>query len=80
MLTLFAAAYLKKEMKRVPEEWTGEIVMKLHNNRIKRAELAEEMGVTKPYISMVLNGVRNTPGMQERIEAAVDRLIERKRA
>ena len=67
-------------MKRVPEEWTGEVVKTLHNHKIKRAELAEELGVTKPYISMVLNGVRNTPGMQERIEAAVDRLIERKRA
>ena len=64
----------------MPEAWTGELLMKMHNNGIKRVQLAAEMGVTKAYISMNLNGVRSVPGMRERMEAAVDRLIERKEA
>lgn len=62
------------------EAWTGELLMKMHNNGIKRVQLAEELGITKAYISMILNGVRSTPKMRERMEAAVDRLIERKAA
>lgn len=61
----------------MPEEWTGELLMKMHNNRIKRVDLANELKVTKSYISMLLNGARFTPGARERMEAAVDRLIER---
>ena len=64
----------------MPEAWTGELLMKMHNNGIKRAHLAAEMGVTAAYIGMNLNGVRTTPGMRERMEAAVERLIERKAA
>lgn len=64
----------------MPEAWTGELLMKMHNNGIKRVQLAAEMGVTKAYISMNLNGARSVPGMRERMEAAVDRLIERKAA
>lgn len=61
----------------MPEEWTGELLKKMHNNRIKRVDLANELEVTKSYISMLLNGARFTPGARERMEAAVDRLIER---
>lgn len=64
----------------MPEAWTGELLMKMHNNGIKRVQLAEELGITKAYISMILNGDRSTPKMRERMEAAVDRLIERKAA
>ncbi len=60
----------------MPETWTGELLCKMHNKRITKGELAKELGVSKPYVSMVLNGVRNTKGMQERMEAAVDRIIE----
>ena len=61
----------------MPEEWTGALVMKMHNNRIRRAELAQELDHTAAYVSMVLNGKRKPKGIRERMEAAVDRLIER---
>lgn len=63
----------------MPEAWTGELLMKMHNNGIRRVHVAAELGLTKSYISMMLNGAKSTPGMRERMEAAVDRLIERKK-
>lgn len=62
----------------MPETWTGELICKMHNARITKGDLAQEMGVSKPYVSMVLNGVRNTKGMQERMEIAVARIIQRR--
>ena len=49
----------------------------MHNNRIGFAQLAEELGVTNRYVSMVLNGLRDPPGAEERFNAAVRRIIER---
>ncbi len=59
----------------MPEEWTGNLIGKMHNNRITYDALAAKLGVTKPYISMILNGVRKPDGARERLEAAVDALI-----
>lgn len=63
----------------MPKKWTGRLVGKMHNERITYDELAAELGVTKPYISMILNGKRNPDGIRKRMEDAVDRLIQRKR-
>lgn len=63
----------------MPEKWTGRLVGKMHNERITYDELAAELGVTKPYISMILNGKRNPDGIRVRMERAVDRLVQRKR-
>ena len=41
------------------EEWTCEIVWRLHKYRITKAELAKACGYTVPYISLVLNGGKN---------------------
>lgn len=38
------------------EEWTVEVVARMHKYRIKRSELATACGYTTTYISMVLNG------------------------
>lgn len=59
----------------MPEKWTGELVGKMHNNRITYDRLAAELGVTKAYISMILNGNRKPDGAKERLEAAVDTII-----
>lgn len=63
----------------MPEKWTGRLVGKMHNERITYDELAEELGFTKSYVSMILNGKRNPDGIRTRMEGAVDRLIQRKR-
>lgn len=63
----------------MPEKWTGELIGKMHNARITYDELAAEMGVTKSYISMILNGTRNPDGAQQRLEAAFDAVVAREK-
>lgn len=65
---------------KMPAKWTGEVVKKMHNNRITNDELAAEMSCTKSYISMILNGARNPDGGRERIEKAVNDIIARRKA
>lgn len=60
------------------EEWTGRIVGLLHTHRIMQAELAAEMGVTAQYISMVLNGKKSAKDIDERMESAIQAIIERR--
>ena len=64
----------------MPEKWTGRLIGRLHNERITYEELANELGVTKPYVSMILNGARKPAGIRERMEAAVSAIVERKKA
>lgn len=61
----------------MPEKWTGRLVGKMHNERITYDDLAAEMGVTKAYISMILNGKRSPDSIRARMEEAVNRLVER---
>lgn len=63
----------------MPEKWTGRLVGKMHNERVTFDELAKEMGVTKPYISMLLNGKRKPEGVQKRMEAALDAILQRRK-
>lgn len=62
----------------MPQKWTGEIVGKMHNERITYDALAKKLGVTKAYVSMILNGARNPQGAQERFEGALTELISEK--
>lgn len=43
-------------MRRLNEEWTAEIVGKLHRLNSTQIELAKKCGYTASYLSMVLNG------------------------
>lgn len=61
----------------MPEKWTGRLIGEMHNNCITYEQLANEIGVNKAYISMILNGRRKPSGIQERLEGAVKRIIER---
>lgn len=60
------------------ENWTGDIVAALHVHRIKQSELAQELNLTIQYVSMVLNGSRDPKGMKERMQAAINAIIERR--
>ena len=62
----------------MPEKWTGNIVGKLHNNGLKTADVAAELGVTRAYVSMVLSGKRKPPGIRKRMERATEAAIRRK--
>lgn len=59
----------------MPEKWTGELIGKMHNYRISYDDLGKKMGITKGYISQVLNGARKPPNAQLRFENAVSALI-----
>ena len=43
----------------------------MHLKGITKKELAQRLGVTPEYVSMVLNGHRNPEGAEQRFRAAV---------
>lgn len=61
-------------------EWTGRIVGLLHTHKITQSELASEMGVTAQYVSMVLNKKKSPKGIEERMEAAIQTIVEHRNA
>lgn len=58
----------------MPAQWTAEIVGQMHKYKIAKKRLAEKMGVTPEYVSMVLNGHRNPAGAEQRFRDAVNEL------
>lgn len=63
----------------MPEKWTGDLIGKMHNEKITYDEVAAELGVTKAYVSMLLNGTRKPPNIQSRMEGAVDAIIQKRK-
>lgn len=60
------------------EKWTGNLVGKMHNEGVTYQDIADEMAVTKSYISMILNGSRKPKGIRERMENAFAAVVERR--
>jgi hypothetical protein len=60
----------------MPQEWTAEVVAKMHLAKITTKRLAEESGYTPEYVSMVLNGHRDTEIARTTILSALDRLVD----
>lgn len=61
----------------MPKKWTGDLVGLMHTNRISFQALADKLGVTNRYVSMVLNGHRDPPGAEEKFRAALDELLSK---
>lgn len=61
------------------EKWTGRLIGRMHNERVTYDDLAAEMGVTKSYISMILNGTRKPEGIKDRMEAAFNAVLAKKK-
>lgn len=59
----------------MPKKWTGDLVGLMHNQRISFQALADKLGVTNRYVSMVLNGHRDPPGAEKRFQTAVCEII-----
>ena len=59
----------------MPAQWTANLIGNMHLNGFSKKQLAEQMGVTPEYVSMVLNGHRAPEGAQERFEKALKNLI-----
>ena len=62
------------------EVWTGVLIGRMHVHEVRIQDLAEEAGYSKGYISMILNCKKKPPGARERLEAAFERIIERRSA
>lgn len=61
------------------EKWTGRLVGKMHNERIRAEDVASELGVSTAYVSMILNGKRKPADAKGRFEAAVNTIIQRRK-
>ena len=64
----------------MPAQWTAVIIGQLHLNGITAKELAAEVEWHPKYLSRVLNGVVNPSGAEEKLSAALDRIIQRRSA
>ena len=61
----------------MPEKWTGDIIGKMHANRVSHASLAKQLGCTKAYVSMVLNGTRRPAGAEQKFNEALDAILQK---
>lgn len=63
----------------MPEKWTGRLVGRMHNANVTCEDLAAELGVSRPYVSMILNSVRKPDGIQKRMEEAFDSVVSKRK-
>lgn len=59
------------------KKWTGNLVGLMHDHKISKTMLAEELGVTREYVSMVLNEHREPAGAADRFNEAALNIIQR---
>ena len=59
----------------MPEKWTGELLMIMHNNKIRCAEVAKKLGISNAYTTQILNGLRSPSRMEEKMRAAVEDIL-----
>ena len=52
------------------EKWTGDLIGRMHNADITLEDLAVEIGKTKAYVSMILNGHRKPANARQLLEEA----------
>ncbi|NLW79498.1 MAG: hypothetical protein GXY32_08830 [Ruminococcaceae bacterium] len=57
------------------EEWTGTLVGRMHTHKVTRKRLAQHMGLTQEYVSMVLNGKKTPKNAHTRFSTALEALI-----
>ena len=62
----------------MPEKWTGRLIGRMHNERVTYDDLSKELGCTKSYISMILNGRKKPKKARERLEAAFESILKKK--
>ena len=58
-------------------QWIGDFVGRMHRYRVTITQIAQEMGVTREYLSMILNGHREPTGIDKRMNEALDNLIQK---
>ncbi|MEG1075007.1 MAG: helix-turn-helix transcriptional regulator [Ruthenibacterium sp.] len=56
-------------------QWTAAFFGELKCNHISQKLLAEKIGVTPEYVSIILNGKREPKGAESKFRTALDKLI-----
>lgn len=59
--------------------WTGDLIGKMHVHEVSQEELAEELGCSKAYVSMILNGSRTPVDAKERLQEAFNRVLMKRK-
>ena len=60
-------------------QWIGDFVGRMHRHKVTITQLSQEMGVTREYLSLILNGHREPAGIEKRMNDSLDRIIEKNR-
>jgi transcriptional regulator with XRE-family HTH domain len=58
-------------------QWIGDFVGRMHRHRVTITQLSQEMGVTREYLSMILNGHREPTDIDKRMNDALDSIIDK---
>lgn len=56
-------------------QWIADVVGQMHKHRISKGRLAQHLGLTREYVSLVLNGHRDPPGVEDKFRKAVDEIV-----
>lgn len=59
----------------MPAQWTGGLIGEMHLRKVTAKQLSEEVGWNPKYLSAVLNGHYAPKGAEEKLRAALDRLV-----
>lgn len=60
---------------RMLAQWIADVVGQMHKYRISMKALADHMGISREYVSMVLNGHREPADAEDRFRKAVEELV-----
>ncbi len=56
-------------------EWIAGAVGLMHINKITHSDIAAKMGITREYVSMILNGKKSQKDAEERFTNAINEII-----
>lgn len=59
-------------------EWIGNFVGQLHCHKVTKTQIAQELGVTKEYLSAILNGHREPAGIEQRLYEALNSILKKR--
>lgn len=62
----------------LPEKWTGKLTGDMHVNNVSNRDLANELGVTEQYVSMLMHSKRTTKGAKEKLYAAYHEVLRKR--
>lgn len=59
-------------------DWTGDYVGRLHKHRVSQQEIADVLGVSRQYVTMILNGWKEPVGAEHTLEEALQTVLSRR--